>query len=62
MAKKVSKPVKKGTPVQSVSEDQIPNEYQTVRGVQYLRPLIFQFNHDGVGMWVPDVINYPDKH
>lgn len=62
MAKKVSKPVIKGTPVQSVPEDLTPNAYQKVRGVLYLRPLIFQFNHDGVGMWVPDVINYPDKN
>jgi hypothetical protein len=58
-AKKVVKPK---PPVKNDEEDgdDYPNKYQTIKGVEYLRPLHYAATPNDGMQWVPDVDNYPD--
>lgn len=60
MANKIIKKVVKGIPKPDTCELDHPDAYQTVKGVQYLRPMVFQFTTAGLMQWVYDVENYPD--
>lgn len=56
-----SKKIKVGKIDDENSDNDFPNKFQTVKGIQYLRPLHFAATPNGTMEWVPDVDNYPDS-